>query len=67
MKTLTVADTKFTMERGKVIASFGPVVVAFTPTNAGLTYDEVTSNVKLEWQHMPAVALAAARWYRANK
>ncbi len=61
-----------------VAGTNGPIEVRFTvipdfraassrrswsPT-ATLRFSEVGSNVTLAYEHLPAIALAAARWYR---
>ena len=53
---------------GKFIrATNGPTVVQFRVLNAGMALDTDGSNVNRHYQHLPAVALAAARWWRHNR
>ena len=59
----------FTFNRranGDITATNGPVVVRFEPTAAGIKYSTAGSNVTQDWQFLPRVALAAARWHRRH-
>ncbi len=48
-------------------ATNGPIVVHFSITDMGLIYAPLGSNVTLSYEHLPAIALAVARWHRTNQ
>lgn len=48
----------------QVVATNGPVTMVFDVVRTGLQYSPWGSTYTLEYEHLPAVALAATRWHR---
>ena len=56
-----VSKFRFSTDGIVITACNGPIVLVFDVTPTGLSYQPVGSNVTLDWEHFPAVALAIAR------